>query len=41
MIIKSINPFAASCQFGQHEMMIKISEMIETMANGYSSESTR
>ena len=36
-----INPYAADGYFGQYNMIQKNWKMIETLANGYSSESTQ
>ena len=35
------NPYAAGGQFSQHDMITKSWEMIETLANGYSSDSAQ
>ena len=37
----ALNPYAAGGYFGQYKMMQKFWEMTETLANGYSSESTQ
>ena len=37
----TLNPNAAGGYFGQYKMMQKSLKMIETLANGYSSESTQ
>ena len=36
-----VNPYAAGGYFSQYKMMQKIWKMTETLAHGYSSESTR
>ena len=37
----AFNPYAAGGRFGQYEMMQKPWKMTETLASGYSSESTQ
>ena len=39
--IGRVNPYAAGGYFGQYKMMQKIWKMIETLGNGYSSDSTQ
>ena len=36
-----VSPYAGGGQFGQYKTMHKTSKMIETLVNGYSSESTK
>ena len=36
-----VNPYAAGGYFGRYKIMQKTCKMTETLANGYSSESTR
>ena len=38
---KQFNPYAAGGLFGQNNMMQKSRKMTETLANGYSSDSTQ
>ena len=39
--VQSFNPYAAGGKFGKYKMMQKPQKITETLANGYSSESTQ